>query len=150
MTQVSKYPLDKDTEREMFLKFWESLSALHDTDTVASFFSDFLSETEELMLAKRFTIAVLLLHGRNQRDVKNILHVSNSATGSVAAWLKNARPKTLRTLQRVIKEGRWEAFIDKIEALFDELPPVYGSDWSRKGKEKWQRKMERSARGSLR
>jgi uncharacterized protein YerC len=150
MTQVSKYPLDKDTEKEMFRKFWESISALHDADTVASFFSDFLSDTEELMLAKRFTIAVLLLRGRRPKDVKDILHVSNSATGSVGAWLKNAGPKTRATLERVIKEGKWEQFIDKIDALFDELPPSYGTDWSKAGKEKWKRKMERSSRQSLR
>jgi len=150
MPQVSKYPLDKDTEHEMFRKFWESISVLRDADAVASFFSDFLSDTEEIMLAKRFTIAVLLIRGRRPKDIKDILHVSNSATGSVGAWLKNASPKTRATLERVIKEGHWEQFIDKIEALFDELPPAYGTDWSKAGKEKWKRKMERSSRQSLR
>src|SRR3990167_7851670 len=101
MTQTSKYPLDRDTEKEMFRKFWKSISVLRDADSVASFFSDFLSDTEELMLAKRFTIAVFLLRGRRPKDIKDILHVSNSATGAVGAWLKNANPKTRATLLRV-------------------------------------------------
>ena len=150
MTQTSKYPLDRDTEKEMFRKFWKSISVLRDADSVASFFSDFLSDTEELMLAKRFTIAVFLLRGRRPKDIKDILHVSNSATGAVSAWLKNAKPKTVAALERIIKETNWEEFIDDIEAMLDELPPRYGTNWSRVGHEKWQRKMTRASRQSLR
>ena len=150
MPQTSRYPLDKNTEKEMFDKFWKSVSSLHDVDTVASFFSDFLSDTEELMLAKRFTIAVLLLRGRRPKDIKNSLHVSNSATGAVAAWLKNAKPKTIATLERVIKESNWGEFIDRIESLIDTLPPRYGTNWSRIGRDRWERKIARVARKSLR
>lgn len=134
----------------MFRKFWRSISALRDADTVASFFSDFLSDTEEIMLAKRFTIAVLLLRGRRPKDIKDILHVSNSATGSVSAWLKNAKPKTIATLERVIKQSNWEEFIDSIQATIDDMPPVYGTNWSRVGKDRWQRKIARATRKSLR
>lgn len=150
MPQISRYPLHKDIKAVMFAKFWQSISALRDGDTVASFFSDFLSDTEELMLAKRFTIAVLLLRGRRPKEIKNILHVSNSATGSVSAWVKNAKPKTLATLTRVIKESNWEEFIDSIEAAIDELPPLYGLNWSSVGKHKWQRKIQRASRKQLR
>lgn len=150
MPQVSRYPLDKDIKTQMFSKFWRSMSTLRDADAVASFFTDFLSDTEELMLAKRFTIAVLLLRGRRPKDIKDALHVSNSAICSVASWLKNAKPKTVTTLERVIKENNWEQFIDSIEALLDKIPPGYGTDWSRIGKEKWQRKMARASRQSIR
>ena len=150
MTQISKYPLDRDIETEMFQKFWNSISALHYAEDVSAFFSDFLSETEELMLAKRFTIAVLFLRGRRPKDIKNMLHVSNSATGTVGAWIKNAKPQTIATLKRVIKVGRWEEFLDKIEAMLDQLPPLYGSNWSRIGKEKRQRRMNRISRSVLR
>lgn len=150
MPQISRYPLHKDIKEIMFRKFWKSISALRDGDTVSSFFSDFLSDTEEIMLAKRFTIAVLLLRGRRPKEIKNILHVSNSATGSVSAWLKNAKPKTLETLTRVIKESNWEEFIDSIEAVIDDLPPMYGLNWSSVGKHKWERKMQRASRQHIR
>jgi len=126
------------------------MSALREADVVASFFSDFLTDTEELMLAKRFTIAVLLLRGKRPKDIKNVLHVSNSATGTVGAWLKNAKPKTIATLERVIKESNWEGLIDKIDSFVDALPPRYGTDWSKIGKEKWQRKIGRAARQTIR
>lgn len=150
MPQISRYPLDKTIEREIFQKFWRSVSALRDSDSVASFFSDFLTNTEEIMLAKRFAIAVLLLRGKRPRDIKRILHVSDTATSTVGAWLKNVKPKTLSTLERVIRESNWEELLDKIEGVLDSLPPRYGTNWSRVGKERWQRKMERASRQSLR
>jgi uncharacterized protein YerC len=150
MPQISKYPLDNEIKVEMFRKFWSSISRLQDADAVASFFSDFLSDTEELMLAKRFTIAVLLLRGRRPKEIKNILHVSNSATGAVGSWLKNAKPKTLASLERIIQEGNWDQFMDAIDAFIDSLPPKYGTNWSRVGKEKWQRKINRASRQPIR
>ena len=150
MTQVSKYPLDKNIEHEIFQRFRHSISLLHDIDDVSSFLSDFLTDTEELMLAKRFTIAVLILRGRRPKDIKAVLHVSNSATGAVSAWLKNAKPKTLKALERVIEESNWQSFLDSIDALFDKLPPRYGTDWTRAGKEKWQRQQEHISRQTLR
>lgn len=150
MPQISRYPLDKTIKKEIFNKFWLSVSALKDSDTVSSFFSDFLTHTEEVMLAKRFAAAVLLFRGKAPKDVKRILHVSDTTTSTVGAWLKNAKPKTLVTLERVIKVSKWEELLDKLEGMFDLIPPRYGTDWSRAGKEKWQRKIERLSRQSLR
>lgn len=126
------------------------MSTLRHADDVSSFFSDFLTDTEELMLAKRFTIAVLLLRGRSPKEIKDVLHVSNSATGAVGAWLKNAKPKTISTLERVIKENNWESFFDKIDAFLDTLPPNYASNWSRVGRERRERRVSRASRASIR
>ena len=150
MPQVSKYLLDKSLEEEMFRQFWISLSRLHDAGTVSSFFSDLLTDTEEIMLAKRFTIAVLLLRGRRPVDITSTLHVAYSTVNSVGAWLKNAKPKTQRLLESIVKDSNWQKILDRIEALLDELPPQYGTNWQRAGREKWQRKTERATRQSLR
>lgn len=149
MPQTSKYPLDSSTQKEMFRKFWQSISYLNTADDASVFLSDFLSDTEELMLAKRFAIAVLLHRGRRPKDIKTILHVSNSATGAVSAWLKNASPKTITTLERIIQKSNWDQFIDTLDALFDSLPPRYGTDWSRRGKEKFKAQQERASRKLL-
>ncbi len=150
MTHISRYPMDKVVETELFRKFWHSLSSLRDMDSVSNFFSDFLSKSEQVMLAKRFAIAVLLRKGKSPKDIKSVLHVSDSSTSSVGAWLKNAKPKTLKTLDRVIAESVWEELVDKFDAVIDSLPPRYGSNWSRVGRERWERKLERASRQSLR
>lgn len=142
--------MDKVVETELFKKFWHSLSSLRDPDSVSSFFSDFLSGSERIMLAKRFAIAVLLLRGKRPKDIKSVLHVSDSSTSSVGAWLKNAKPKTVATLERVIRENYWEEFFDNVDSFLDSLPPRYGTNWQRVGKERWQRNLERSSRQQLR
>jgi uncharacterized protein YerC len=150
MTQVSKYPLDKDSENILFRKFWHSISSLHNVNEVSIFFSDFLTKTESIMLAKRFAIAVFLLRGKSQKEITNLLHVSYSATGAVSGWIKNAKPQTVATMNRIIKQNKWEELFDKIEEIMDKVPPRYGTNWERVGKEKWKRKMKRSIRRSLR
>lgn len=150
MTRVSKHLLDSALKDEMFRQFWLSLSFLHDAHTVSSFFTDLLSDAEEVMLAKRFTVAVLLMRGRNFSDIKSTIHVSDSTISSVNAWLKNAKPRTRQVLELIINETRWQKLLDQVDALLDKLPSAYGTNWSRIGKEKWQRKMERSSRQELR
>lgn len=150
MPQVSKYTLDKTLEREMFQQFWVSVATLRDAGTAASFFSDLLSDTEETMLAKRFAIAILILRDKRPVDIAATLHVSYSTIHSVASWVKNAKPKTQKLLQSMIREGTWQKILDRVDALLDELPPTYGTDWSKAGKAKWERKIERTSRESLR
>ena len=150
MSRVSAYKIDKNIESEMFRKFWSSIPLLRDASAASSFFSDLLTDTEEVMLAKRFTIAILLLSGKRPLDIRAILHVSYSTIGTVSSWLKNAKPQTTQLLKHMMKESTWESFIDQIDAALDALPPRYGTDWSKAGKAKWKRKMERASRQSLR
>ncbi len=150
MPQISKYRLDKTIQQEMFRHFWSSVANLRTTQAVADFFSDLLTHTEEIMLAKRLTVAVLLLRGKRPVDIVEVLHVSFSMIGRVSTWVDRANPGTKRELERIIKETQWQAFFDKIEELLDTLPPRYGTDWSQAGKEKSQRAKERTSRSAIR
>lgn len=150
MPQISKYRLDKTIQQEMFRHFWSSVANLRTTQTVADFFSDLLTHTEELMLAKRLTVAVLLLRGKRPVDIARVLHVSFSMIGRVSSWVDRAKPGTKRELERIIDEAQWQAFFDKIENLFDKLPPRYGSNWSQAGKEKSKRAKERAMLSAIR
>ena len=150
MPQISKYKLDQELEREMFTTFWSSLSRLNNASDVSAFFSDLLTDTEEVMLAKRFTIALLLLQGKKPVDVADAIHVSFSTIRGVSEWLSRASPATKRLLEQILKEQRWQALLDKIEALLDKLPPRWRTDWSEAGRAKWKRYKERLARRTLR
>lgn len=150
MPQVSKYRLDKTLQEEMFIHFWSSIANLRTTRAVADFFSDLLTHTEEVMLAKRLTIAVLLLRDKRPIDIAHALHVSFSTIGRVSSWVNRAKPETKRELERIIKETQWQTFFDKVDELIDKLPPLYGTNWSRAGQERYQRAKDRSARASLR
>lgn len=150
VVQISKKRLDKDIELEMFRQFWNSLSRISDPELASQFFSDLLTDTEKIMLAKRFTASILLIRGRSATDIKNTIHITYSTVGSVASWVKNAKPKTKKILLSLSGEKEWERIIDKIESVLDKLPPMYGTDWSQSGKEKWLQIKKRAAKKSLR
>ncbi|MCL5675843.1 MAG: Trp family transcriptional regulator [Patescibacteria group bacterium] len=150
MPRVSRFKLDKDIETEMFHQFWESLSQLHSAEQVSAFFSDILTDTEEMMLAKRFTTALLILKGKRPVEIVQTLHITYSTIGSVASWLKNAKPHTRKILQNFIQTNNWQEFLDRIDEFLDQLPPRYGTNWQQAGKQKWERTKERAARQALR
>lgn len=150
MPQVSHKKLNKTIESEMFSQFWESISRLKNSSDVSDFFTDILTQTEQIMLTKRFMIAILLGRGKRPIDISQILHVSFSTIGGVASWTKNAKPRTQEIIEMLIEEGNWGTLLDKFEEIMDHLPPGRGTDWHLAGKEKYQRQKERSARNSLR
>ena len=150
MTQISKYPLTKEAKEELFTIFWNSISELRTASAVSGFFSDLLTDTEELMLAKRFAVALLLFQGKKPIEIAFAIHVSFSTIRGVSSWLDKATPETVELLEAVIKKQSWQTAIDKFEAVVDKLPPRRGTDWSMAGKEKWQRRNERNARSVFR
>ena len=150
MVQISKKHLDKDIEAEMYKQFWNSLSKLNSPQVVSEFFPDLLTDTEKVMLAKRFTAAILISRGKSASEIKESIHLSFSTIGSVSAWVKYARPKTQEVLKMISNEKDWQAIIDKIDSLFGKLPPAYYSNWSEAGKQKWKNLKSRSARNELR
>jgi len=134
----------------MFALFWRSLTRLGSQEETAEFFSDILSETEQVMIAKRYTAAILLAKGYNQTHIKKVLNLSYSTLGTVAGWLKNLKPATKKILDRHLKDEAWGQFFDKIDEVLDILPPGKYANWSKEGKEKYQRSLTRSARSLLR
>lgn len=152
MPQISRHPLDKNVEARLFELFWRSLTRLGSQQQTAEFFSDLLTATEKTMLAKRYTIAVLLSKNYPPKHIHNILNVSFSTIGIVSAWLKNLRPTTKKVIDRHLKDEAWGRFFDKIEAAVDLVPPIVTpyAQKPRAGKEKFQRLLARSARSVLR
>ena len=150
MPRVSKKPLDKDIEKEMYKQFWNSLAKIKDPDAAYQFFSDILTETEKITLAKRFATAILLIRGNSATAIRSTINLSFTTIGAVASWVKNANPKTKEILTSLSREKDWETIGDKIDELLDKLPPRYRSDWKKAGKEKWKRSQQRAAKSTLR
>lgn len=150
MVQISRKKLDKDIETEMYKQFWKSLSEMRSPQESSEFFSDILTETEKVMLAKRFAVALLIVRGRTATEIRQAINVTYSTISSVSSWVKNAKPKTQDILKSLSSQKDWEAIHDRIEELIDKLPPRYHSDWSKAGKEKWKRIKKRSAKSTLR
>ena len=150
MTRISKYQLNKDIEKEIFFLFWTSLTKLKIATDMAMFFADLLSDTEEIMLAKRFAIALLLKRGKKPIEIARILHVSFSMIRSVNEWITHASPSTMTILKSAQTTQTFEFFFDTLNSLLDKQLPRRGTNWHKAGKEKWKQEQERLARSRLR
>ncbi len=129
MPRVSKIKVDKDLERAITRQFWSFLGNINGTLVASDFFSDFLTESEEIMLSKRFATLVLLSRGKSPTEIQKSIHVTFSTIGSVHSWFKNAKPETKKLLVKISTEKDWEAVFSKIEEILDKIPPRRGSDW---------------------
>lgn len=143
MSRVSKYKLDKLLEIELYNQLWKALAYIDSLDKSSDFFSDILTETEKLMIAKRLAAAVLVERGKNTSDIHNALHLSYTTVGTVMAWVKNAKPETQKILQKISKEKNWEDLFDKIDNVLGTIPPRRHSDW---GEEYAKRRIELNKR----
>ncbi len=67
MTQVSKIPLHKEVENRVYEVLMESIAVARSHETVNKLLNDLLSPVERLMIAKRLSIALLLMKKYDQR-----------------------------------------------------------------------------------
>ncbi len=82
MSQVSKHFMQPAIEKKVYEVFINSFKNIKSSEAVISFLSDILSPTERIMLAKRISIAFLLLEGKyTYEDISKILKVT---TGTIA------------------------------------------------------------------
>lgn len=141
MAQVSKRVLAKDVQERIFEIFWQSLAACNNQETVAKFLEDLLTPTEKVMLAKRVSIAFLLMKGYDYCSISETLKVSSPTIWSVNLWLKEKGAGYRMVLEKILKSERWKKFWQEIERKFeDTLPPRYGTDWKEARRKQWEKR----------
>jgi uncharacterized protein YerC len=121
MTQVSRFPLPKDLERQMFTLFRRVLVNLKSEEDVSDFLDDLLSPTEKMMLGKRLAIAFLLDKGYDQRTIRTILKVSLTTVNSVNYWLKHKGKGYRKVIRTIRQEEKWQEFFDKLDSALYEI-----------------------------
>lgn len=130
MTQVSKYPLRKEVEKRLFELFWEVIEKLRTKEQIEKFLKDLLTPTEEIMLAKRVAIALMLLKKYDYRTIRDTLKVSLTTIGKVSLWLKYEGGGYREVLEKIIRQQNWENLFEKLDDGLDKiLPPPRGKNW---------------------
>lgn len=147
MTQVSRRYISKQTQRRIVSLFLSSIVLASSEREAASFFEDFLTPTEKIMLAKRFSIAFMLLNGYDYQTICKTLKVTTGTVGDVSLMLKIKGDGIRKIVKKIMKNETmkkiWNEIKDGIDELFASAP---GKDWSRSKKELWQRRSEREGR----
>ena len=120
MAQISRLPLPKALEQQMYELFYKSLADLNSGHDIESFLDDLLTPTEKVMLAKRLAIAFLLDKGYNQRTVHTMMKVSLTTVNSINYWLKNKGDGYRKVIAMVRKAEKWQQFITRLDNLLYE------------------------------
>lgn len=144
MAQVSRKYLSGETQRRIVSLFLSSVALSSSEKETASFIDGLLTPTEKIMLAKRFSIAFMLLNGYDYQTICDTLKVTTGTVGDVSLMLK-IRGNGIRKIVSKIKRNEtmrkiWGEIKDGIDELFASAP---GKNWSQSKKELWRRRRER-------
>ncbi len=125
MPQVSKRILHKDVEKRIFSLFWMAITRCKSQEKTIEFLTDLLTPTEQLMLAKRISIAFLLLRGYRYESVMGLLKVSRSTVAFVGLSLKEKGSGYRQILSTIRHNEQFSNALDKIDEAFEDifLPP---------------------------
>lgn len=126
MTQVSRFPLPKFLEQQMYKAIRKAFSDLRSEDEVAAFLEDLLSPTERIMLAKRLAIAILLDRGYEQRTVGTIMKTSLTTVNQVNYWLKNKGKGYRIVLDKLKNQKQWAELKEGLEEFLTDFFTVRG------------------------
>jgi uncharacterized protein YerC len=139
MTQVSRRPLKKDIEARISEVFSEAISNVRGADDVYSFIHDLLSPVEQLMLAKRLAIALMLYKGYNQRSVCQTLKVSLGTVSRVNAVLQykgvGYRKVILHVIGKDTQKEFWKIIEDFVLEFVKPKREAWRNDFKRQKQE---------------
>lgn len=137
MGRVSKRPVDPEVSSRMYEVFRNYLAGVKNAQEVEEFFTSLLSVTEQITLAKRLAIAVLLSKGYTYDQINQVLKVSTSTITSVQRQLMSGASGYKKAVNKILSEENKELLSLNIEEfiLGVSLPKSKGSyAWERKSK----------------
>jgi len=85
--KVKYHQLTETQKKEYLTLFYDMVSGLRNRDEAKNFFKDLLTLSEVVMIARRIKIAILLIEGKNHRDIRKNLKVGYSTIANVERWL---------------------------------------------------------------
>jgi len=140
MSQVSKKVIDKHIAKKIKENFLEIMSSLKNKQEANRFLYDFLTQTEQIMLAKRLAIVLMVLKGYNHRQISESLKVSTATVSSMVMWLRYEGKGYRQVLNKVIKKETLKEFWHKIHDYLDE--PIVPFRSSLKAKKFYKKKYQ--------
>jgi len=127
MAQVSRRFLKPKVQERIISLFLSSIVLTGSQEAAVSFIDDLLTPTEKIVLAKRLSIAFMLLEGYDYDSIEDTLKVSRPTIGTVSVWLKT-KGDGVRTIVKKIKrnESLQKIWNDIKESVADVLTTSHG------------------------
>ncbi len=130
MSQVSRRPIKKETEKKINELFQESITLCSSKPQVEEFIEDLLTPTEKIMLSKRLAIAYLLLRDYSYSMIKTTLKVSTPTIGSISLLLKHKGNGIRKIVKLIEARKKWRNFLEDLgDSTIDLFGSSKGSNW---------------------
>lgn len=145
MAQVSKYQVGEPTEERISQLLVQAVSSCRGKRESTRFIHALLTPTEKVMLAKRISIAYLLMKKVDHRLISTVLSVSTGTINRISVLLKLDQGRGLKeVVQRIFgQEDLKQVFEEMVDGLFYGPFPPPGTDWRTWKKEKIRRQRRR-------
>ncbi len=104
-----------------------------------NFIETMLTDTEKLMIAKRVSIALMLVKAYQHAEIIKTLNVTDNTVRSVAVWLDRMGKEFVELLSKIADEDQKKS--DNFEELENEAygyQPRYGTNWKAARRQKWE------------
>lgn len=138
MSQLSKIPVRRDLEEQMFELFSSTMLGMKNQGELDAFLSDLLSPIEKMMLAKRLAIALMLEKEYTYPMIGKTLRVTPTTIASVSMQLRYAGKGYKKIVERILADENYEDFWSTVEDV------VESTIVTKKGKDKASNKKQKS------
>lgn len=136
MSQLSKIPVRRDLEEQMFDLFSSTIIAMKDKGELEAFLSDLLSPIEKMMLAKRLSIALMLEKEYTYPVIGKTLRVTPTTIASVSMQLRYAGKGYKKIVERILADESFEDFWSTVEDVVESTIVTKSKEKGTKKKQK--------------
>lgn len=114
MPFISKRILNPKLEAKLFEIFFESLASLSNKSDIERFLFSLISPVEKIMLAKRLGIAMLLVKGYGQDEIREILKVSQETISKVSMTLNYRGDGYKMVIRKTINKAEFQEILGSL------------------------------------
>ena len=129
MAFISKKPLNKKIQTQLNQQLIRTIVGLRTIDGGTHFISELLTQTEQIMLAKRLMTIFMLAEGISQYRIKKILNISSSTVARTAHLMSNGAFNHLTYMCRKKKSRK---------ILWNELENIVRLGMPSMGRDRWK------------
>lgn len=115
MSRVSKIKLNEEMQEEISEHFLYLIASLNNQKEIKSFFDEFLTKEEKVMLAKRLVLFMMLQKGYSSSFIQTALQVSYETVRSYSIQFAHKDSIFQQITNKLLTRKRTQQFWDKIE-----------------------------------
>ncbi len=130
MPHISKQKLAKDVEEQIITDLFEIFLALPHSVRGGSFLSEFFTQTERTVFAKRLAIMIMLMDDISSYRIAEVLKVSNSTVLRIEHQLERNSPEIQKALtKKKVRKHFWKAIVHHQQEIMERYSGKKRWDW---------------------